>query len=299
MEVNKVISWLSEVFPIRDLGELKFFLGIQVCRGSYGLHLSQTQYLGNLLKTNDMENLRPGVTPMIANLDLLSGEEPIENAKEYCRIINSLQYMILTRSDIQFTVNQLSQFMASLRPIHWTTVKRMLRYLSRTPRYGILLRKMVDYNITTFCDANWGDDTVDRKSITSYLIYFRGALVFWVSRKQNTVAQTNTEAEYRAIATMAQEIETVRSALFDVQVTRPMKILTENQGVSLIAHNPIGHIQLKHVALDLHFVRECTEQGDLIIQHIPETKQWPDILTKALTPKAFDRLQPNLIEEPP
>lgn len=90
MEVNKVISWLSEVFSIRDLGELKFFLGIQVCRGAYGLHLSQTRYLGNLLKTNDMENLRPGVMPMITNLDLLSGKEPIENAKENCRIISSL-----------------------------------------------------------------------------------------------------------------------------------------------------------------------------------------------------------------
>lgn len=83
VEIEKVISRLSEVFPIRDLGELKIFLGIQVRRGTYSLYLSQAQYLGNLLKTYDMENLQPVATPMIANLNLLSDEEPIDNAKDY------------------------------------------------------------------------------------------------------------------------------------------------------------------------------------------------------------------------
>lgn len=97
----------SEAFPIRDLGELKNFLGIQVKRGSYGLHLAQTQYFGNLLKTYDMEHLRPTNTSMVANQSLHSDEEPIHNATDYRRIISSLQYMVLTRPDIQFAVNRL------------------------------------------------------------------------------------------------------------------------------------------------------------------------------------------------
>lgn len=72
---------------------------------------------------------------------------------------------------------------------------------------------MLDFNITAFCNTNWGSDTVDRKSKTGYLVYVRGALVSWVSRKQNTMARSSIEAEYRAIATTTQEIEVVRSVL--------------------------------------------------------------------------------------
>lgn len=122
---------------------------------------------------------------------------------------------------------------------------------------------MRNYSINAFCDANWGGDITDRKSRSGYLVYVEGALVSWASRKQNTMARSNTEGEYREVATTTQEIEVVRSALRElgVEVVRPMKILTDNWGASFIAHNPIGHSQLKHVALDLHFVREIKGQS--------------------------------------
>lgn len=78
-----------------------------------------------------------------------------------------------------------------------------------------------------------------------------------------------------------------------------MKILTDNLGASFIARNPIGHIRLKHVALDLHFIREKTENGEISVEHIPGTDQWADILTKALAPKTFLALQRNLVGDLP
>lgn len=78
-----------------------------------------------------------------------------------------------------------------------------------------------------------------------------------------------------------------------------MKILTDNQGALFIAHNPIEHCRLKHVALDLHFIREHTEQENLIVQYVSGTEQWADILTKALASATFSRQQPNLVGEPP
>lgn len=168
-------------------------------------------------------------------------------------------------------------------------MERVLRFLSGTPNHCIILRRMTDRGITAYCDTDWGGDTTDRKSRTGFLVYVGGSLVSWISRKQGIVARSSTKAEYNAIATTTQEVEVVRTMLQElgVQVPFPLKIFTDNLGASFIARNPIAHICLKHVTLDLHFVCERTEKGELIVEHIPGTKQWADILTKALSPKAF------------
>lgn len=112
------------------------------------------------------------------------------------------------------------------------------------------------------------------------------------------VARSSTEAEYRAIATVTQELEVVRSMLFElmVKVPFPLKVFTDNLGASFIARNPINHIRLKLVALDLHFVRERMEKGELVVEHIPGMEQWADIFTKALTPSSFLWLQSKLVD---
>lgn len=129
-------------FPIKDLGDLHYFLDIQESRMETGLHLSQTQYLYNLLHSSDLDNLKPSVTPMVANLDLCPQGNPIINAREYRRIVGSLQYITLMRSDVQLAVNHLSQSMASPEEIHWVVMKRVLCFLSGTPNHGNILRQM-------------------------------------------------------------------------------------------------------------------------------------------------------------
>lgn len=129
------------------------------------------------METNELGNLQQVDTPIMTNVDLHSDKEPIPNATDYRNIIGSLQYMVLTRPDIQFAVNQLTQFMAYSQPVHWTVVKHVLRYLAGTFRYGIIIHMMVDHNITAFCDVDWGGDTTDRKSRTGYLIYVDCTLV--------------------------------------------------------------------------------------------------------------------------
>lgn len=115
------------------------------------------------------------------------------------------------------------------------------------------------------------------------------------------MARSSTEAEYRAIATTVEELEGVKSLLTElgIEVKLPLKILTDNKGASFIANNPIGHMKLKHVAMDLGFIRERTEKGSLTVEHIPGALQKADILTKALRPKPFKDLQCKLVGEPP
>lgn len=126
-------------------------------------------------------------------------------------------------------------------------------------------------------------------------------MVSWISRKQSTLDQSSTEVEYRAVATTTQELEAVRLMLFEleVEVPKPMVILTDNLGAMFIAKNPIGHSKLKHVALDLHFVREKTKSSEIIVKHVSGKKQWADVLTKPLPSKAFEMLQSKLVREVP
>lgn len=105
-------------FPIRDLGDLKFFLGIEVDRVKEGLHPSQSQCLANLLRTCDMDSLKPAVIPMFPNFDLNAKSRPILETKEYMRMIGSLQYITLTQPNVQLAVNWLSQFMANPTQVH-------------------------------------------------------------------------------------------------------------------------------------------------------------------------------------
>lgn len=108
-----------------------------------------------------------------------------------------------------------------------------------------------------------------------FLVYVGGLLVSWSSRKQRTVACSSTEAEYRTVASTTQEIEAVWMSLIDLglHVPFPMKIYTDNLGASFITRNPIAHICLKHAALNLHFVRERMEKGEMLVEHIPGTQQ--------------------------
>lgn len=103
------ITWLLQLirleFPIRDLEDLKFFLSVRVERINRGLHLTQSQYLANLLQSCGMASVKPTMTPMVPNFDLQSKSELLSKPTVYRRIVGSLQYATLTRLDIQLAVN--------------------------------------------------------------------------------------------------------------------------------------------------------------------------------------------------
>lgn len=116
--IEGIIGRLKTEFALRNLGNLSFFLGIQVHWGKGVIHLSQQQYLMNLLTSCDMTNLKPLATPMIPQPDLVSNEPQITQVKKFRQIIDPLQYLTLTCPDVQFAVNKLAQFMCAPAPVH-------------------------------------------------------------------------------------------------------------------------------------------------------------------------------------
>lgn len=174
---------------------------------------------------------------------------------------------MLTKPDIAFSVNRLSQFMHRPTTTHWSALKRLLRYLKGSIDLGLSLHHSSSSSLTVFTDADRGVAIQTpglslRRSLSSFLIYLGDNLVSWKSSKRKTVARSSTEAEYRAIATAASETIWIQSLLreLSITITQPT-IYCDNIGATYLSPNPVFHSRMKHLALHYHFVREKVSSG--------------------------------------
>ncbi|RVW24879.1 Retrovirus-related Pol polyprotein from transposon RE2 [Vitis vinifera] len=212
------------------------------------------------------------------------------------QLVGSLQYLSLTRPDIAYTVNKLSQFMHQPTSDHWNAVKRLLRYLCGTLDHGITLRRTSPLALHAFSDSDWAGNKDDFTSTSAYIIYLGHNPISWSSKKQRTVARSSTEAEYRSVASTAAEIRWICSLFTELGVTLPQQpiIYCDNVGATNLCSNPVFHSRMKHVALDYHFIREQVQNGLLRVSHISASDQLADALTKPLARPQFDSLKAKI-----
>ncbi|CAJ2642451.1 unnamed protein product [Trifolium pratense] len=200
--VKDLIHKLNIKFALKQLGEVDYFLGIEVHhKPSGGLLLHQSKYVKDLLVKTNMENCKPIGSPMVSSYKLSKfGTDVMTNPTLYRSTVGTLQYATLTRPDISYSVNKVCQFMAHPLESHWKAVKRILRYLKGTLNYGLLLQPSPSsppFSLRAYSDADWATDQDDRRSTSGSCIYFGSNLVSWGSKKQQLVARSSTEAEYR------------------------------------------------------------------------------------------------------
>ncbi|RVW15239.1 Retrovirus-related Pol polyprotein from transposon RE1 [Vitis vinifera] len=297
--VQHVITQLNNQFTLKDLGDIDYFLGIQVKHTSAGMHLSQAKYISNLLQKTKMLHVKPVPTPMVSNQSLSnSGSAPFSNTQLYRSTVGALQYATITRPDITYSVNRVCQFMQAPLTAHWKAVKRILRYLAGTLHHGLHLQHSSNshLNITGFCDADWASDVDDRHSTSGYCLFLGPNLVSWHSRKQHTVSKSSTEAEYRSVATLVAEISWLQSLLRELNIsssTTPV-IWCDNLSTVYLSANPILHARTKHIKIDLYFVREKVLQKQIQIHHVPSSDQLADVFTKATPNSRFLTIRAKL-----
>ncbi|KAL0786108.1 hypothetical protein Bca101_002354 [Brassica carinata] len=283
--LNNFITSLSTRFSLKDLGQLSYFLGIEAHYSSQGLLLTQHRYIADLLNRNKMVDCNTVPTPMCPykHLTLGSGTS-LKDPTQYRATVGSLQYLSLTRPDISFAVNKMSQFMHKPTDEHWNGVKRILRYLAGTMTTGIFLHKHNTPSLHAYTDADWAGNRDDYTSTGAYIVYYGKHPIAWSSKKQTTVARSSTEAEYRSIASTASEVCWVISLITELglkQLTTPA-IYCDNIGATYLAANPVFHSRMKHLALDYHFVRNHVQGGRIRVSHVTSADQLADALTKPL-----------------
>ena len=294
--IQKIKKQLKENFDIKDLGYLKYFLGIEVAFSNKGLFISQRKYTLDLLKETGKLGCKPASTP-IDNKSKLNSEdgEPIKDMNQFQRLVGKLIYLTVTRPDISFSVSQISKFMHSPRTPHLEAINRILRYLKGNPGKGILMKNNNSNNICGYSDADWAG-SFDRKSTTGFCTFVGGNLVTWKSKKQNVVARSSAEAEYRAMASTASELIWIKQLLSDMgfKTQEPMKMFCDNNSARHIASNPVFHERTKHIEVDCHFVREKVQAKEIETPYVKSEDQLADIFTKGLYPNPFERITSNL-----
>ena len=206
----EVKSVLSNMFEVKDLGELNYFLGVKVVQNHKDgtIWIGQPTFTESLLNKFQMHQCKSLTTPTDTGTKLVNGTEDSEyvDKSEYQSLVGSLLYLSMrTRPDITYAVSVTARFCSNPTTQHMTAVKRILRYLRGTTHHGLLYKRSRSKELLGYSDADWGGDRNDCKSTSGYLFQLGGTAITWQSKKQTCVALSTAEAEYIALAGAAQE----------------------------------------------------------------------------------------------
>ncbi|CAM8881465.1 unnamed protein product [Rhodiola kirilowii] len=275
---------------MKELGELKHFLGLEVETTKEGIFLCQEKYAKDLLTKYGMMESKPISTPLEANVKYCAEEgKELEDVKMYQQLVGSLIYLTLTRPDISFAVGVVSRFMQNPRKPHLEAVRRILSYVKGTTNYGLLYKKGVEGKVIRYSDADYAGDHDTRRSTTGYMFHMGSAAISWCSKRQPTVSLSTTEAEYRAAALAAQESTWLMRLMGALKqpCDYPVKLHCDNRSAIRLVENPVFHAQTKHVEVHYHFIREKVLEGEIQMEAIKTDEQVADIFTKSLTTSKF------------
>ncbi|KAJ4818592.1 Retroelement pol polyprotein-like [Rhynchospora pubera] len=286
-------QYLSCTFYMKDLGALKYFLGIEIARNRTGLYLCQRKYTLDIVAECGLLGGKPAAFPIEQNHNLsIASGKPMKDPERYRRLIGRLIYLTITRPDLCYSVHILAQFMHAPLDVHYDAAIRVMRYLKGSPGQGILLSANSDLTLYGYCDSDWATCPLTRRSLTGYFVMLGTSPISWKTKKQHTVSRSSAEAEYRSMATTACELTWLKTLLQSLGVShaQPMKLMCDSQAALHIAANPVFHERTKHIEIDCHFVRDQIQAGCIVASHIRTNEQLADIFTKALGKRQFHYL---------
>ena len=227
--VIKIKTGLSSEYQVKDLGNIKYCLGIEVEQKINQISIAQSGYIREVLQKFEMFDCKAVKSSLAAGTKL----ERETNAKgndtryHYHELIGALMYIAIgTHPDIA----------------HWQSAKRILRYLQDT-----INRKLVytqdEEGILGHADADWGSCTIDRKSHSGYVFSLSGAAISWISRKQRIVALSSTEAEHVSLSKAIREAIHLSSFVKELRLDTLSKItiFNDNQSAGKLFDNPLFH----------------------------------------------------------
>lgn len=289
---------LMSQFKMKDIGEARFVLGMQITRDRKNkkIWLDQELYIENIIKKYNMWDCNPIDTPVLLGEKLSKDMSPKTEADiekmanvPYQEVVGSLLFAAqVSRPDISYAVNNVSRFTQNPGPLHWTAVKRIIRYLKGTLKYRLKFdcSENKTSEIVGYADADWASNPDDRRSVTGYVFLKNGTAISWATKRQATVALSTTESEYMAMSMAAQEALWLRRLSEEFQqCTNATVIHVDNQGAQHLAQNGSYHARTKHIDVRHHFLKEKIAEKLLDLKYVSTDRQVADSLTKAVEKK--------------
>ncbi|XP_058068521.1 uncharacterized mitochondrial protein AtMg00810-like [Magnolia sinica] len=179
---------LSTHFKTKDFGSLKYFLGLEVAHSPKDIFLNQRKYALNILSDSGQLGARTALFPMEQHLKLNTQDgDFLPDPGLYRRLVGCLIHLTITRPDIVYAVNTLSQFMHAPRVPHMTAATRVLCYIKSCPGQGIFFPSSNSTHVAAYTDSDWASCPTTRCSTTGYFIQLGTSPISWRTKKQNTV----------------------------------------------------------------------------------------------------------------
>jgi len=293
---KKFSKSMQDEFEMSMMGELTFFLGLQVKQMKEGTFIHQEKYANDLVKRFGLEKCKKIDIPMSCSQKIDKDEEGKKvDQKLYRSMIGSLLYLTASRPDILFSVCICARFQSDPRESHLIAVKRIIKYVASSSSIGLWYPKRGDFNLLGYSDADLAGCRVDRKSTSGTCQLLGNRTVSWFSRKQSTVALSTTEAEYVALGSCCSQILWIKQQLQDFGIEDSCtEIRCDNTSAINLTKNPILHSRAKHIEIRHHFIRDHIQNGEISIQFVDSKSQLADIFTKPLEKNQFDFIRSRL-----
>ncbi|GJZ40642.1 ribonuclease H-like domain-containing protein [Tanacetum coccineum] len=285
-EIEKLKAYLKSNFMLKDLGVMKYFLGIEVLDNANGICMTQRKYCLELIHEFGLLAAKPVTTPLPENcvlaVDESDSDKFLKNIFEYQKLLGKLIYLTHTRPDISYAVHCLSQHMHAPLQSHLRIALRVIRYLKNSPGTGIQIYKDKNLKLSCFTDSDWAKCLRTRKSVSGFCVFLGRSLVSWKSKKQATVSRSSAEAEYRCMASATCEVIWITNLLNDLRIKNllPVNLYSDSSSAIQIAANPVFHERTKHFEVDVHFIREKVQDGVINTFKVASADQTADLFTK-------------------
>ncbi|GKB37684.1 retrovirus-related pol polyprotein from transposon TNT 1-94 [Tanacetum coccineum] len=254
---------MHDEFEMSMMGELNFFLGLQIKQMEDGIFFNQSKYIKEMLKKFGLEDSKPMKTPMSSDTKLTKDEEceSVDSTK-YRGMIGSLLYLTASRPDIMFSVCLCARFQKAPKTSHLEAVKRIFRYIKGTTHLGLWYPKGTGIETVVYADSDHAGDYVDRKSTSGICTFVGCCLTSWFSKKQTALAISTTESEYVSAEKACQQALWMKQALIDYD---DVPIMCDNKCAINLSKNPVQHSQTKHIEIRHLFLRDNVHKGHISI----------------------------------
>jgi len=235
------------------MGELTFFLGLQVKQNNDGIFISQSKYVNNILLKFGYKDTRIASTPMETHKQLTADPEgEFVDIHLDRSMIGSLMYLTASRPDIMFAVCVCARFQVNPKTSHLHAVKRIFRYLNGKPYLGLWNPHESSFELITYTDSDYGGANLDRKSTSGGCQFLGARLVSWQCKKQTTVSTSTAEAVYVVVASCCAQVLWIQNQMLDYGLTiLSTPIYIDNNSALSIVNNPVKHGKIKHIEISL------------------------------------------------
>ncbi|GJR28641.1 retrovirus-related pol polyprotein from transposon TNT 1-94 [Tanacetum coccineum] len=260
---------MHDEFEMSMMGELNFFLGLQIKQMEDGIFFNQSKYIKEMLKKFGLEDSKPMKTPMSSDTKLTKDEEceSVDSTK-YRGMIGSLLYLTASRPDIMFSVCLCARFQEDPKTSHLEAVKRIFRYIKGTTHLGLWYPKGTSIETVVYADSDHAGDYVDRKSTSGICTFVGCCWTSWFSKKQTALAISTTEAKYVSARKACQQALWMKQALIDYDIRLDnVLIIYDNKGAIDLSKNPMQYSRTKHIKIRHHFLCNNVQKGHISIKN--------------------------------